>query len=103
MDVTLFISPIASAIIAFVVGYVAMKNANNDKFAKLMSQNAEQTAMIASLKEQMVTLRNQVEKHNGVIERTYKLESDMSTVWKRIDELKDKDTKLEDKMERYRG
>lgn len=33
-------------------------------------------------------LKAQVEKHNQVVERTYKLESDMSTVWKRYDDMK---------------
>lgn len=33
-------------------------------------------------------LSGRVEKHNGVVERTYKLESDVATMWRRHDELK---------------
>jgi cell division protein FtsB len=44
-----------------------------------------------------------VEKHNQIIERVYKLESDNVTAFKRIDELKARDDKLEQKMEKLHG
>ncbi len=34
-------------------------------------------------------LSERVEKHNGVVERTFKVESDLSTMWHRFDELKE--------------
>lgn len=34
-------------------------------------------------------LTKKVEKHNQVVERTFKIESDMATMWRRHDELKD--------------
>lgn len=92
MDITPYISPIVAAVIAIVGAYVAMKNANNAKFEQLSVQ-------IAALSTQVTDLKDQVEKHNTVIERTYKLESDMNTAFKRIDELKARDDKLESKIE----
>lgn len=94
MDLTPYLSPIVAAVIAIVGAYVAMKNANNAKFEELKVQNAEQMAEIRALKEQ-------VEKHNGVVERTFVLERDMKTAWVRIDELKERDDKIEAKIEKF--
>ena len=93
MDITPYISPIVTVIVAVVTAYVAMKNANNAKFQELSVQ-------IAALSTQLADLKDQVEKHNNVVERTFKLESDMHTAYKRIDELKVRDDKLEAKMEK---
>ena len=93
MDITPYIGSIVTVIIAIVGGYVAMKNANNEKFSALSVQ-------IAALSQQVTDLKEDVEKHNGVMEREFKLESDVHTAFKRIDELKAKDEKLEAKMER---
>ena len=93
MDFTPYIGSIVTIVIAIVGGWVAMKNANNAKFTEL-------TAQIAALTTKVDDLKDQVEKHNTVIERTYKLETDMGTAYKRIDELKARDDKLEEKMER---
>ena len=93
MDISPYISPIVAAVIAIVGAYVAMKNANNAKFESLSIQ-------IATLSQQMADLRADVEKHNSVIERTYKLETDMHTAYKRIDELKERDEKIEAKIEK---
>lgn len=91
MDYTPFISPIVTAAIAIIGAYVAMKNANNAKFEELKVQNAEQYTMLKALKEQ-------VEKHNSIVERTYGLEHDMKTAFVRIDELKARDDKLEEML-----
>lgn len=96
MDVTLIISPLFSALIAAVGAYIATKNSNNEKFAELQSQNAAQTAEIRALREQ-------VEKHNNVLERMYKMESDVNTAFKHIDELKARDEKIQEKIERLHG
>ena len=37
-----------------------------------------------------------VEKHNSMVERTYKLETGQETAWKRHDELADRVRRLED-------
>ena len=94
MDITPYLSPIVAAVIAIVGAYVAMKNANNAKFEELRVQNAEQTAEIRALKEQVV-------EHNNVIERTFALERDMKTAFIRIDELKTRDEKIEAKIEKF--
>ena len=96
MDITPYVGAIVTVVVAIVGGYVAMKNANNAKFEQISVQ-------IASLSQQVADLKEQVEKHNSTIERTFKLESDMNTAFKRIDELKDRDEKLEAKMDKYHG
>ena len=93
MDLTPLISPAVAAIIAIIGSYGTMKNANNEKFQSLIVQ-------IAALSAQVTDLKEQVEKHNGVIERTFALESDMKTAFKRIDELKQRDDKLEERISR---
>lgn len=93
MDLTPWISPIVTVVVAIVGAYIAMKNANNQKFEEIKVQNAEQTAMLKSLKEQ-------VEKHNGVIERTFKIEADLNTAFKHIDRLREQDEKISERMEK---
>lgn len=51
---------------------------------------------LSVLETKMDALSDKVEKHNSVIERTYKLETDAATVWKRHDELADRVERLED-------
>lgn len=48
--------------------------------------NSKTTALLSYRMEQ---LEKKVEKHNSMIERTYKLESDMKTAFKRIDEIRE--------------
>jgi uncharacterized coiled-coil protein SlyX len=96
MEVEPFISPVVTIIIAVVTAYIATNANNSHRFEELKVQNAEQTTMLKALKEQ-------VEKHNGVIERTYLLESSMKTAFHRIDELRDADEKLAEKIERSHG
>ena len=96
MDITPFISSIVTIVIAIVGGYVAMKNANNANFTELKVQ-------IASLSTQLTDLKADVEKHNQVVERTYRVETDLHTAFKRIDELKERDEKLEQKIEKFHG
>ena len=92
-DLTPYVSSIVTIVVAVVGGYVAMKNANAEKFNSLSVQ-------IAMLSQQVVDLREDVEKHNSVVERVFKLESDNATAFKRIDELRTRDDKLENKVDR---
>ena len=46
--------------------------------------NAKQQAV---MEERISNLTKQVEKHNSIVERTYRLESDMGAILHRIDEL----------------
>lgn len=81
-DVTTLIVPALSALLsaASVAGgvYVAVSN------------------RLSVLETKMDALSDKVEKHNSVIERTYKLETDAATAWKRHDELADRVERLED-------
>ena len=60
MEWTVLISPIASAMLAFAGSYLAFTN------------------RITRLEALIEALTERVEKHNNVIERTYKLEADVS-------------------------
>lgn len=81
-DVTTLIVPALSALLsaASVAGgvYVAISN------------------RLSVLETKMDALSDKVEKHNSVIERTYKLETDAATAWKRHDELAERVERLED-------
>ena len=93
MDLTPYIGAIVTAAVFIVGSYVAMKNANNEKFNELSVQ-------IATLQTEIRDLRRDVEKHNDVVERTHKLEADLHTAFKRIDELKERDEKIEQRIEK---
>ena len=82
MDITPFLGPIVTALIAFGATYAAF------------------SSRLTKLETMIVDLRRDVEKHNSVIERTYKLEQDMGAAWHRIDELKDADKDIAAKIER---
>ena len=71
MDWTPFIAPMVTALIAAGGTYAAV------------------SAKLARLEQSITDLRRNVEKHNQVIERTFKLESDTATAFHRIDELRD--------------
>lgn len=81
IDWTALVAPILTAVIGSAgtgIGvYVAMSN------------------RLSVLETKMDALSKSVDKHNGIVERTYKLESDMSTMWRRHDELKDEVKELE--------
>lgn len=49
------------------------------------------------IKVKLEELEKKVDKHNQLIERTYKLESDMGTVWKRYDDMAERVEKLENR------
>lgn len=51
----------------------------------------------AVIKVKIEELEKKVDKHNQIIERTYKLEGDVDTAFKRIDEERDRINRLEDK------
>lgn len=93
MDITPYIGYVVTAVITFITLYVATKNSNNQKFEELKVQ-------IATLSQQVADLRDDVEKHNNLVERTYVVETNLHTAFKRIDELKAKDEKLEAKIEK---
>ena len=76
MDASIFVAPIASAIVAagfsaFGV-YVAITN------------------RLTKLETLIETLRAEVEKHNSVIERTYKVEQDITNIYHRLDRIEER-------------
>lgn len=79
----------ASCVFAVVA---TMHTLNKDKDSKDSATSrhlAEIDMKLAVLAEKIDELSGRVEKHNGVIERVYKLESDEATMWHRHDELRD--------------
>jgi len=93
MDISPFIGYIVTAVITFITLYVATKNSNNQKFEAISVQ-------IAALSQQVADLKSDVEKHNNIVERTYVVETNLHTAFKRIDELKERDEKIEAKIEK---
>lgn len=67
---------------AVIVGIIAFLG----NFLVSLISNNKTTALITYRLEQ---LEKKVEKHNSVVERTYKAERDISTAFVRIDELKE--------------
>lgn len=78
-----FLAPIASGIIGAIISafgvYVAITN------------------RLTRLETLIDQLRDEVEKHNAIVERTYRLEADAATIWKRHDELTGRVERLESK------
>lgn len=71
IDISAVIGPALSALCAFGGSWLAF------------------STRLARVETKVDMLADNVEKHNKVVERTYKLESDMDTMWHRHDELKD--------------
>lgn len=106
MDWTPFIAPTATVLVFIVGGWIAVKNANNSRFAHIEAEQAAMNArieqlsedtkanrdiskQIAALSAKVDDLRADVTKHNSVIERTYRLERDAELTSQRISELRD--------------
>lgn len=70
-DLAVLITPLITAALAAIGVYVA-----------IVSRLTTTETLIAEL-------RKSVDKHNSMVERTYKLESDQRTAFKRIDELRE--------------
>ena len=81
MELTVLLSPVVSALIAVFGSYAATKKASEDRERGYADS-------IARLEVKLDMLADTVEKHNSIVERTYKLESDVNTAFKRIDELR---------------
>ena len=79
MDFSPYIGTIVTIIIAFLSFYGMMAS----RFSRM--------------EEKVDNLAKEVEKHNNVVERTAGLERDLNTAFKRIDELKEEDRRLDEK------
>ena len=78
MELQALISPIVSALIAVFGAYAATKRAADARAQK----SAEQ---IARLETKVDLLSERVEKHNKIVERTYKLEAQVDDLLHRLD------------------
>lgn len=78
-----------------VLGIIAAAGVVYAWIAKRHAQDDETTDRLVRLETKLDMLMDDVEKHNKVIERTYKLESDMNTAFKRIDEHRGRIERLE--------
>lgn len=81
LDANSLIAPALTALLTGLGVYVGMSN------------------QIAVIKTELMNLTKQVEKHNSTVERTYKLESDTSTMWRRLDELRAEVERLDSKVD----
>lgn len=70
MEWTFLISPIVSALIAVFGAYQAVKRGADERERKYAES-------IARLETKLDLLSDRVDRHNNLIERTYKLESDV--------------------------
>lgn len=112
MDWTPYLGPTATILVFVIGGWIAVKNANNARFSRIEAEQAAMNAtlnqlaedvratrelsrQIAGLSAKMDDLRADVTKHNNLVERVYKLESDNHTAFHRIDELRDDIHELE--------
>lgn len=82
MDFTPYIGTAVTIVIAFLSFYGAI------------------AARFSRMETKVDNLAAQVEKHNSVVERTAVLERDMKTAYHHIDELKDRDEKIETRIDR---
>ena len=96
MDFTPFIAPTVSIVVAIVGGYFAVTNAITRTVQALRVD-------ITRIEQQLIDLRADVEKHNQMVERTYRLEQDMKTAFHVIDELKESDKRIEQRIEKLHG
>lgn len=81
MDITPYLGTIVSVVIAFGVFYGAV----NARLARLEARIEDSQKLTQT---EIANLRRDVEKHNSVVERTFKLESEVENLYHRYDELR---------------
>ena len=101
MDITPYIGTIVTAFITAGATYAAIVSRLSCLEVRIEHVERNQidtntlSAQIAALAQKVDDLRDDVNQHNRVVERTYKTENDMETMWKRHDELKERIHDLE--------
>jgi SMC interacting uncharacterized protein involved in chromosome segregation len=112
MDWTPYLGPTATILVFVIGGWIAVKNANNSRFAHIEAKQAamntklEQMAedarinrdlskQIAALMTKVDELAKSVEKHNNVVERMAVMERDQQAMWKRQDDINSRVRELE--------
>lgn len=92
MEWTILISPIVSALIAAFGAYTATKRAAEERErameARMNERDIEIKSELAAIATEVKLLSQRTEKHNNVMERTYRLEADVENLYHRYDELK---------------
>lgn len=81
------VSSIITGIVAIIV--CAISNA-----VQAESNKEQSNKVIALIEYRLNELSDKVEKHNGMLERFGSIEQSLSTLWKRVDEIKDELEKL---------
>lgn len=81
LDINSLVAPAFTALLTGLGVYVGMSN------------------QVVAIRTELANLTKQVEKHNSTVERTYKLESDTSTMWRRLDELRGELERVESKID----
>ena len=69
---------------------------NNAVLSRLTQLETQQKADREALLREVQLLRSEVEKHNSIVERTYKMESNLGTAFKHIDQQRERIERLED-------
>lgn len=82
LDISALLIPVASAMLSAACAAVGV-------YVAIIKR-------LSVLETKMDVLSVNVDKHNSVIERTYRLETDVATAWKRHDELAERVDRLED-------
>ena len=101
MDITPYIGTIVTALItagatyAAIVSRLSKLEVRIDHVERNQIDTNTLSAQIAALSQKVDDLRDDVSQHNKVVERTYKTENDLDTMWKRHDELKERIHELE--------
>ena len=75
MDFTPYLSPIVSALVAIFGAYMAVKRAADERERKYAES-------IARLETKLDLLSDRVDKHNKVVERTFRLEAEVDALMK---------------------
>ena len=117
LELSTLVVPVLSAVLSAIAGvcgvYVAVSKqlaAGAESQKAMMADIAEIKSDLADVRDELRThgeklaglsektdgLAGKVEKHNSVVERTFKLESNAATAWRRHDELAERVERLED-------
>lgn len=95
MDWTPYVSAIVAAIIAggasygVVMGRLSKLESSVDSLQRSQADAQSLSNQITALSVKMDDLKDDVGKHNQLIERTFQLEYETKAQWNRIDELRD--------------
>lgn len=76
------LSPVVTALVSVFGAYAATKRVTEE-------HDREQVRALAKLETKMDLLTERVDKHNQVVEKTYRMETDITNLYHRYDEVKE--------------